>query len=164
MARKKLPGAILAAALAAGSTAITYTTITYTTIARSDSPASSPEYTATALVSELMQSGPQTVTPRPGMRNVRPIRWQEARPLDNRTVQVVYTSGVEPCYVLDHVTVDYTPASVIITLYQGSDPSAEGKACIMIAVEKATLVSLDEPLQGRPIVDGASALQPSYSG
>lgn len=159
MVHKRFLGTILAGALTAGSTAISYAAI-----ARSDGAASSPEYTAAALVTGLMQSDPQMVTPQPGMRNVRPIRWQEARLLDNRTVQVSYTSGVEPCYVLDHVTVDYRPSTVIITLYEGSDPSAAGKACIMIAVEKTTIVHLDEPLRGRAIIDGSSTPQPGHSG
>lgn len=100
--------------------------------------------------------GPQLVSPQPDTINVRPIPWREAKILDSRTVRVSFTSGVEPCYVLDHVTVDYGADQVAVTLYEGSDPAAQGQACVMIAVQKAVDVTLAEPLRHRTIVDGAA--------
>ncbi|MGQ0773124.1 MAG: hypothetical protein ACT4NY_01675 [Pseudonocardiales bacterium] len=99
---------------------------------------------------------PQLVTPQPGTHNVRPIPWQHAKTLDDRTVRVSYDSGVDPCYVLDHAAVDYGADKVTITLYEGSSPLAQGQACIMIVVKKAVDVTLAEPLRNRAIVDGAA--------
>lgn len=102
-------------------------------------------------------AGPQTVTPRGGTLNARPIPWQKAEVLDSRTVRLLFSSGVEPCHVLDHVTVGYGASEVSITLYEGSDPLAGNQACIQIAVEKAVEVVLNEPLGGRTVSDGSSA-------
>jgi hypothetical protein len=68
---------------------------------------------------------------------------------DGRTVNVDFTSGVEPCVVLDHVDVSYGADAVTITLFEGHDPSAGEVACIAIGVFKRTIVTLDQPLDGR---------------
>ena len=104
-----------------------------------------------------MPGEPQVVEPTPGMVGVR------ARPFDTatvgddgRTVTVDFVSGIEPCTVLDHVDVAYGADAVTITLFEGSDPSAGDVACIEIGVFKRTIVTLDEPLGDRAIVDGAA--------
>lgn len=141
--------AVLSGVIAAASTAGAYAAIT-----GSHGPAGSGTM-AVAPVSTGLQEDPQRVTPRPGMTNVHPIPWRKAEPLSDRTVRVVFDSGVEPCYVLDHITVDYLADSMVITLYQGSDSGSEHTACIQIAVQKTTDVTLDQPLGGRTIVDGS---------
>jgi hypothetical protein len=73
---------------------------------------------------------------------------------DGRTVAIDFVSGIEPCYVLDHVDVTYGEDRVTITLHEGSDPDAGDVACIDIGVYKRTIVVLDEPLGDRTIVDG----------
>ena len=105
---------------------------------------------------ELPAIHPQVVEPTPGMADVH------ARPFDTatigddgRTVTVDFTSGVEPCSVLDHVDVSYGVDAVTITLFEGHDPAAGEVACIAIGVFKRTIVTLDQPLDGRAIVDGA---------
>jgi hypothetical protein len=149
--RRQFLVAALAGVIAAGSTVGAYAAIS-----RSEQPVRSDvDNTAVAPGSTSPQEGPQTVTPRPGMINVRPTAWQEAEALDDRTVRVLFSSGVEPCYVLDHVTVDYGADEVAITLYQGSDPHYADAVCIQIAINKVTEVTLDEPLAGRAIVDGS---------
>lgn len=101
-------------------------------------------------------SGPETVTPRPGMADVHPVPFESATPEgDGSQVRVVWWSGVEPCNVLDHVEVVETASTVTITLYEGHGPGAGDVACIEIAVQKATLVRLDKPLGNRELVDGA---------
>ena len=72
------------------------------------------------------------------------------------TVTIDFVSGVEPCYVLDHVDVDESADAVTITLFEGSDTAAGQVACIEIGVFKRTIVTLDQPLAGRDIVDGAA--------
>jgi hypothetical protein len=99
---------------------------------------------------------PQVVEPTPGMADVhaRPFDTATVRD-DGRTVNVDFTSGVEPCAVLDHVDVSYGADAVTITLFEGHDPSAGEVACIEIGVFKRTIVTLEQPLDGRAIVDGA---------
>jgi hypothetical protein len=100
---------------------------------------------------------PQIVVPRPGMSGVTPIAFSSAtvRP-DDRTIDVRFWSGVEPCSVLDHVDVAYGSDTVTITLFQGSDPTAGMVACPDIAMLKQVTVTLDQDLGGRRIVDGAT--------
>ena len=101
--------------------------------------------------------GPQIVQPRPGMADVRSTAFDTATiGDDDRTVTIAFWSGIEPCAVLDHIDVAYSADAVTITLYQGHDPNAGDVACIEIAVLKQTTVTLDEPLAGRAIVDGAA--------
>lgn len=98
----------------------------------------------------------QDVLPTPGMDNVRPIAWTKAvMETDDRIITLRFWSGVEPCYVLDHVDVIYGADTVTVTLFQGSDPSAKDVACIEIAVLKQTTITLDQPLAGRELVDGS---------
>jgi hypothetical protein len=92
------------------------------------------------------------------MRNVHPIPWDGAVPdASGRTVRVNYTTGVEPCNVLDHVAVRYSPTAVTITLFEGSDPRAANQYCIDIAVQRATDVRLRQALGHRMLVDGAKS-------
>jgi hypothetical protein len=100
---------------------------------------------------------PQVVEPRPGMTNVHPTAFDTATVGDDdHTLTITFWSGVEPCAVLDHVDVAYGSDAVTVTLFQGSDPDAGDVACIEIAVQKQVTVTLDEPLAGRAIVDGAA--------
>jgi hypothetical protein len=100
---------------------------------------------------------PQIVEPTPGMTDVHARPFDHAKVADDDvTVNVDLTSGVEPCSVLDHVDVSYGANAVTITLYEGYDASAGQVACIDIAVFKRVVVTLDQPLDGRKIVDGAA--------
>jgi hypothetical protein len=95
------------------------------------------------------------VQPRPGMENVHKTGWERVEILGESRVRVHFVSGVEPCTVLDHVDVEYRPAEIVITLYEGSDPAAKETACIMIALYKAVDVELGQPIGGRRFIDGA---------
>jgi hypothetical protein len=100
---------------------------------------------------------PQVVEPRPGMVNVFSTAFDTATiGEDDRTLTITFWSGIEPCSVLDHVEVRYGADAVTVTLYQGSDPNAKDVACIEIAVLKQVTITLDEPLAGRAILDGAA--------
>jgi hypothetical protein len=97
---------------------------------------------------------PQVVEPTPGMAGVH------ARPFDDATidddgvtVRIDFVSGVEPCSVLDHVAA-YGADAVTITLFEGYDPAAGDVACIDIGVFKRVVITLDQPLGDRTIVDG----------
>jgi hypothetical protein len=98
----------------------------------------------------------ELVEPRPGMVDVNPVQWAGVKTSDDgRTLTVRYWSGVEPCSVLDHVDVDYEDDAVVVTLYEGREPTAGDVACIEMAVLKAVRVVLDSPVGGRTIEDGA---------
>jgi hypothetical protein len=75
---------------------------------------------------------------------------------DGSSVTIFFWSGVEPCYVLDHVDVEEGPETVTITLFEGHDTSGGDVACIDIALLKKVVVQLDEPVGDRSIVDGAA--------
>jgi hypothetical protein len=96
---------------------------------------------------------PLLVEPRPDLVDIRPQPWDKARVIDPRTVEVRFYGGIEECYGVARVDVDYRKRSVVITVYGGRVPTAE--VCIEIAVLKAVRVDLTEPLAGRRVVDGA---------
>jgi hypothetical protein len=101
---------------------------------------------------------PQVVTPTPGMADVNPRPYDTVTVGDDdRTLSIDFWSGVAPCDVLDHVDVSYSPDIVTVTLFAGHDSSAGDVACIDIAQFERVVVTLDEPLNGRTIVDGALA-------
>lgn len=99
---------------------------------------------------------PQRVRPSPGMADVRAVPWEKARQTPSgRSLRITYWSGVEPCNVLDHVDVDYRASSIVVTVYEGHDPEAEDVACIEVALRKVVRIPLEEPVEGRKLVDGA---------
>lgn len=104
-----------------------------------------------------VDDGAQLVQPTLGMARVRPHVFDHAAVGDDGTsVTVFFWSGVEPCYVLDHVDVEYGAGSIAITLFEGHDASAGDVACIEIALLKKVVVRLDQPVGDRRIVDGAA--------
>ena len=104
------------------------------------------------------QGGAQVVQPRPGMSDVIPSSLDSAKiSADDVKLTITFWGGVEPCSVLDHVDIDETPRTVTVTLYVGSDPNDGNVACPELAVLKQVTITLDHPLAGRDIVDGAVA-------
>jgi hypothetical protein len=99
---------------------------------------------------------PIAVTPRPGMADLHRVNWRRADVVNERMVRVHFESGVAPCSVLDHVEVQYRPAEIAITLFEGHDPAMPDAVCIMIAQFKTVDVALDGPVNGRRLVDGAA--------
>jgi hypothetical protein len=105
-----------------------------------------------------LPGGPQIVEPTPGMAGVRPRGYDTATVGDDdRTVTIDFVSGIEPCSVLDHIDVAYGANAVTITLFEGHDASAGDVACIEIGVFKRVIVTLNQPLAGRDLVDGAAS-------
>ncbi len=88
------------------------------------------------------------------MDNVHRVTFRRSEVLNERTVRIHYESGVAPCSVLDRVEVEYRSAVIAISLFEGSDPAFKDTACIMIAQFKAVDVALNQPINGRAIVDG----------
>jgi hypothetical protein len=95
------------------------------------------------------------VRARAGMTQVKPVPWNGVEVSNGgRTLTLLFVSGVEPCYVLDHVAVEEGRNEVTVTLYEGRDPAHPDAACIEIALNKAVQVVLDDPLGGRKVIDG----------
>jgi hypothetical protein len=99
---------------------------------------------------------PLLVTPRPGLVDVRPNPFEKVLVLDERTLEVRFWGGVDECYGVDRVDVNYGESEITVTVYLGRVPTAE--VCIEIAVLTAVRVNLDEPISDRNIVDGAANL------
>jgi hypothetical protein len=88
---------------------------------------------------------PQLVVPQPGQLMTHPVAIAEllARVEGrNVTLNARWWSGVEPCSVLDSVTIDRDGSTITINLFEGtSDLDA---VCIAIAVEKVTVIDLGD--------------------
>jgi hypothetical protein len=102
-----------------------------------------------------IKQGAQKVEPTPGMDDVQPSRFERVKVVDDDTLRVFFYQGVPPCSVLDRVDVEYGTQTVGLTLQIGTGPADEDTACIEIAVYNYVDVELDEPLDGRRVVDGA---------
>lgn len=87
----------------------------------------------------------QAVVPVPGQLDVHPVAIDRfVAEVTGRHVAVTafFTTGVEPCNVLDSVTVQPGEGTISITLLEGR--GAGDVACRSIAVTKATVVDLGE--------------------
>ena len=99
----------------------------------------------------------KVVVPRPGMADPVAQGWDKAVATGDRTVRVYFTSGVEPCTVLDTVKVTYTADKIVITMTSGRDPKvAADTACIMLAEYRAVDVVLTQDIGTREFVDGTA--------
>jgi hypothetical protein len=89
--------------------------------------------------------GGKLVIPHPGTANPHPVAVESiVTNVDGRhlTAKLSWTSGVEPCYVLDSVVVSKDGTTIDLTVVEGStDPTA---MCIEIAQTKSTIVDLGE--------------------
>jgi hypothetical protein len=110
----------------------------------------------------ILQPDGRIVVPKPGQLDVRPIAAQTlSAKVDGRRVivSVAYTSGVEPCNVLDSIIVETGPSTFEITLFEGHGPG--DFACIEIAEFKQAIVDLGELAPGTyTISDGAGGAAP----
>ncbi len=85
------------------------------------------------------QGGGKLVVPRPGQLDVHPVAADSlAARVDGRTIIVTatWTSGVEPCYVLDTILVEKGADTYTITLREGHGPG--DVMCIEIAEQHRT--------------------------
>jgi hypothetical protein len=128
-------------------------------------PSHGPAGPSTSPAGDLGAGGNgELVIPKPGQLDVHPISADsfEAR-LDGRRVVVIvtYTSGVEPCSVLDSIVVQRGVGSFAVTLREGH--AAGNQVCIMIAKVMKTKVDLGELDPGTYTISdatgGAAAIQ-----
>ena len=105
--------------------------------------------------------GPKVVVPRPGTINPHPVSIQSLEPtIDGRhvTVKATWTSGVEPCYVLDSVIVNQDGNNIAITVVEGSGQA--DAICIEIAETKATIVDLGDLEPGDYTIEATDSTIP----
>ncbi len=106
-------------------------------------------------------NGPLTVA-KPGQLDVHPVKMDGLATTvtgGHVIVTATWTSGVEPCYVLDHVVVEPGTGSFTITLFEGRGPG--DNICIEIAQVKQTQVDLGVLARGTyQISDGAGGAVP----
>jgi hypothetical protein len=89
--------------------------------------------------------GGKLVIPHPGTINPHPVSVEsiDAR-VDGRhaTAKLTWTSGVEPCYVLDSVVVSKDGTTIDLTVVEGA--ADQTAVCIEIAQTKSTIVDLGD--------------------
>ena len=102
------------------------------------------------------------VVPRPGQIDVHPVPADSlGATVDGNTIVVtaIWTTGVEPCHILDSVVVDRDDAGWTITLREGRGP--EEVACIAIAEQHRTVFEIpDVPAGTYRIVDQGGLAAP----
>lgn len=92
-------------------------------------------------------------------RDLAPRSFERARYDEtDGSLHVIWTTGVEPCYVLGGIEIEQGPEQVTVTLLEGwlPDENGEQPMCIQIAEEASTPVPLEAPLDGRALIDGAT--------
>jgi hypothetical protein len=102
------------------------------------------------------------IVPKPGQLEPRPVKLDELKAdVTGRhlLVTATWTSGVEPCYVLDRIVVEKGADSFTITLFEGRGPG--DPICIEIAQTKRTQIDLGDVAPGTyTIADGQGGAAP----
>ena len=108
------------------------------------------------------------VEPKPGQLDVHPVKLDGlSATVDGRHVVVTaaWTSGVEPCYVLDSIVVATGDHAFTITVREGHGP--EDVACIEIAQMKQSRIDLGDLEPGTYTIDdsqgGAAPIEVTVS-
>lgn len=108
--------------------------------------------------------GATIVQPKPGQLDPSPVSVSglivkaEGRHV---TVRLVWTSGVEPCYVLDSVKVVTEASTITLTVLEGHGPG--DNICIEIAQLKATVVDLGELEPGTWVIQAQPGDAPAQT-
>jgi ABC-type transport system substrate-binding protein len=107
--------------------------------------------------------GAKPILPKPGQAiDIHPIAAEQlaARVDGNKIiVKAVWTSGVEPCTILDSIVVDQSGGTYTITLQEGSSP--QEIACIAIAEQHVTEFEIPNvPPGSYTITDSGGLAQP----
>jgi hypothetical protein len=101
--------------------------------------------------------------PNRGMANARPAAIDRVSFEGDRSkLRVLYWNGVEDCYGLHRVEQKWGKDSVVITVFTGSKPLPANTACIDIAVSAATIVTLQQELGNRKVIDGSTNQQVQF--
>jgi hypothetical protein len=115
----------------------------------SDAPVSAPPSTGNG-TDPGPGIGAKPIVPKPGQAvNVHPIPAEglEARVDGNKIIVTAFwTSGVEPCTILDSIVVDKGEGTYTITLQEGNSP--QEIACIAIAEQHVTEFEIPDVAPG----------------
>jgi hypothetical protein len=110
----------------------------------------------------LIGGGGKLVFPKPGQLDVHPVPIDALAARvdgDRIVVTAAWTSGVEPCNVLDTVEVHKGEGTYTITLFEGT--SARDVACIAIAEQHRTEFEIPDVAAGTwRILDGQGLAAP----
>jgi hypothetical protein len=110
----------------------------------------------------VLPGGAKPIVPKPGQLDVHPVAADSlAARVDGSTVIVTatWTSGVEPCNVLDSILVQKGAGTMTITLREGHGP--EEVACIAIAELHSTVFEVRDVAAGTwTIVDSGGRATP----
>ena len=98
------------------------------------------------------RSRPELREPEEGLEGVHPRPFDRHRG-DGRKVTLIYYSGIDECYGLDHIKIRERRRKVTLTIFEGHHPEPE--ACPDIGVKVRSIATLDRPLGDRRVVDGA---------
>jgi hypothetical protein len=108
--------------------------------------------------------GGDLVIPHPGTINPHPVSIQSiVTNVDGRhvTAKLTWTSGVEPCHVLDSVVVSRDGSAIDVTVVEGA---ADANAiCIDLAKTKSTIVDLGELEPGTYTIAATNSQIPPVS-
>lgn len=106
--------------------------------------------------------GAKPVVPKPGQAiNVHPVVAEGlAARVDGNTIVVTarWTSGVEPCTILDSIVVDKGEGTFTVTLNEGSSP--QEIACIAIAEEHVTEFEIPDVAAGTWTITDSGGVAP----
>jgi ABC-type transport system substrate-binding protein len=116
-----------------------------------DTPVSAPPSDGTGASPDPgVGVGAKPIVPKPGQAiNIHPIPAEQlAARVDGNTiiVKAVWTSGVEPCTILDSIVVDRGEGTYTITLREGNSP--QDIACIAIAEQHVTEFEIPDVASG----------------
>ena len=109
------------------------------------------------LVDPMPAGNGELTVPQPGQLDVHPVTTESLEAaVDGRTVtiKVSWTSGIEPCYVLDSILIDEGEKAFAITVNEGHAPG--DNVCIDIAKFKFALVDLGELEPGTYTISDAT--------
>ena len=131
-----------------------------------DAPVSAPPSDGTGVGASADPNfgvGAKPIVPKPGQAiDIHPIAAEQlaARVEGNKIiVKALWTSGVEPCTILDSIVVNKGDGSYTITLQEGSSP--QEIACIAIAEQHVTEFEIPDVAPGTwTIADSGGLAQP----
>jgi ABC-type transport system substrate-binding protein len=128
----------------------------------SDAPVSAPPSTGDG-TSPPPVIGAKPVVPKPGQAvNIHPVPADDlkARVDGNKIiVTAVWTTGVEPCVILDSIVVDKGEGTYTVTLREGNSP--QEIACIAIAEQHVTEFEIPDVAPGDwTIIDSGGVATP----
>jgi hypothetical protein len=100
------------------------------------------------------KSQAQRVQAQEGLVDVQAHRYEKAKVAESgEAIEIYFWDGIEQCGGVDHAHLTYEAERITVNLFTGRKPEAE--VCTEQAVFKVFSVGLDEPLEGRKLVDGA---------